>query len=76
MQGENGMKSCKYLYDCNGEDFAVMTYEDALLYKISCAKDLVSELSDVAFKDRDTKRINDVLKAIEFNKQLLKEIEG
>ena len=45
MQGENGMKSCRYLYDCNGEDFASMSYEDALLYKISCAKDLVVKLS-------------------------------
>lgn len=70
------MKSSRYLYDCNGEDFAGMSYEDALLYKISCAKELVSVLNDVNFKNRDTKRINDVLKAIEFNKELLREMEG
>ena len=75
MQGENGMKSCKYLYDCDGEDFAGMSYEDALLYKISCAKDLVAKLSEISYQNRDTKRINDVLKAIEFNKELLREME-
>ena len=70
------MKTSKYLYDCSGEDFVGMSYEDALMYKISCAKELLAELSEVSYQNRDTKRINDVLKAIEFNKELLREIEG
>lgn len=70
------MKTCKYLYDCVGDEFASMSYEDALLYKISCAKELLAQLTDVNYQDRDTKRVNDVLKAIEFNKALLREMEG
>ena len=37
------------------------------------AKELLKELVSVPLENRDEKRINDVLKAISFNEQLLKE---
>ena len=41
--------------------------------KIHSAKELLKELVSVPLENRDEKRINDVLKAISFNEQLLKE---
>lgn len=54
---------------------ANMPYREALLDKISSAKDLLARLVSKPFQEQDTARITDVSKAIEFNNSLLKELE-
>lgn len=52
-----------------------MKYKDALEYKIKCAKQLINTLYNEPLGSREDKRIDDIFEAIEFNEQLLKEIE-
>lgn len=64
------------MYNCSGEDFKDLTYEEALLFKIEQAKKLKRELTDVHFSKRDSERLNAVIKAEKFNKDLYLEMEG
>ena len=65
------MKKSEYLYGR-----PIQAFPDAKSHyqsKIHSAKELLKELVSVPLENRDEKRINDVLKAISFNEQLLKE---
>lgn len=68
-------KTAQYLYNCSGEDFKDLTYEEALLFKIEQAKKLKKELSNVHYTLRDTERLNAVIKAEKFNRDLYLEME-
>lgn len=69
-------KTTQYLYGISAEEFRDMSYVDALEHKIISGKELLNTLVDVNFNDRDNKRMQDVLSAIKFNKELLLEVEG
>ncbi len=69
-------KTTQYLYGISAEEFRDMSYVDALEHKILSGKELLNTLVAVNFNDRDNKRIQDVLSAIKFNKELLLEVEG
>ena len=69
-------KTTQYLYGISAEEFKDMSYVDALEHKILSGKELLNTLVAVNFNDRDNKRIQDVLSAIKFNKELLLEVEG
>jgi len=51
-----------------------MKYIDALHYKINKAKELLNLLVDVSYLERDNARLNDVLKAIQYNEELIEEV--
>ena len=68
----------EYYYEYTKEQVAqlsTMPYRDALLHKIESAKALLRKLLHKPFQAQDSTRINDVLKAIKFNHELLKELE-
>lgn len=69
-------KTTQYLYGISAEEFRDMSYVDALEHKIISGKELLNTLVDVTFNDRDNRRVQDVLSAIKFNKELLLEVEG
>ena len=56
------------------ELLANMPYREALLDKISSAKDLLARLLSKPFQEQDTARINDVANAIKFNQELWDEL--
>lgn len=65
------MKKSEYLYGR-----PIQAFPDAKNHyqsKIHSAKELLKELVSIPLENRDEKRVNDVLKAISFNEQLLKE---
>lgn len=64
------MKSTEYLYGVSLKELPSM--EEAYTTRIDKAKELLNALLDVPLKERDITRINDVLKAIEHNRKLLK----
>lgn len=64
------MKSTEYLYGVSLKELPSM--EEAYKTRIDKAKELLNALLDVPLQQRDITRINDVLKAIEHNKKLLK----
>lgn len=64
------MKSTEYLYGVSLKELPSM--EEAYKTRIDKAKELLNALLDVPLKERDITRINDVLKAIEHNRKLLK----
>ena len=66
-------KNSKYLYDIDFSSYENYPYRDVLTMKIQKAKALLEKLVRVD-NMQDTDRINDVNKAIEFNRNLLKEI--
>jgi len=68
------MKTTKYLYGCDAKDFMHLPYAEALRYKIDKAKELLDSLLEINFMERDTHRVNDILKAIKFNEKLLEEL--
>lgn len=53
---------------------ANMPYQEALKDRITSAKALIKTLIEVPLLTRDTTRINDIVKAIKFNEELLKEL--
>lgn len=69
------MKTSEYYYGVKGHTFKDMSYIDALGYKIECARELINVLQEKPIYDRDIKRINDILKSIRFNKELIYETE-
>jgi hypothetical protein len=68
------MKDCYYLYGSDLKELKEMKYIDALKRKIELAENLIENLLKVDYMERDTQRINDSLKAIDFNKNLIKEV--
>jgi len=69
------MKTTLYLYGIEPSEFADMHYNEALKYKVKCAKQLISSLYNEPFGHREDKRIDDIFEAIEFNERLLKELK-
>lgn len=67
------MLNSKYLYDTNINEYAELQYNRVLVIKIHLAKSLMKRLV-ITDNMRDTQRMVEVYKAIEFNKALLKEI--
>ena len=67
------MLDSKYLYDTNLNEQAELPYNRVLVIKIHLAKSLMKRLV-ITDNMRDTQRMAEVHKAIEFNKALLKEI--
>lgn len=64
------IKSSEYLYDINLKDYIQLPYDIVLLHKIKAGKELMKKL--VIDDDmEDSKRINDVGKAMDFNRDLL-----
>ena len=68
-------KDSNYYYGVHASVFKNLTYEKALHYKIALAIKLRGELVAIPFTDRDDVRLNDVMKAIKFNEQLLDELK-
>lgn len=71
------MLKSEYLYNMSDEDIILLSnfkYVQALNFKIIKAKALLATLLEPSFIDRDTSRINKVVKAIKFNQSLLEEI--
>lgn len=78
MPPNSKLPSHIYYYDYSKEDFlnlANISYKEALLAKVNAGKGLLRRLLHKPFQSQDTSRINDVIKAINFNKELLKELE-
>lgn len=69
------MKTSEYYYGVKGHTFKDLSYVDALVYKIECSKELIHKLQAEMMYNRDNKRINDIVKAIKFNKELIEETE-
>lgn len=69
------MKSTVYLYNLKPEDLMSLNYEDAIRLKITKANEVLKELLEVNYQDRDDAKIRDVFNAIKFNKSLLMELE-
>jgi hypothetical protein len=67
------MKDCYYLYGSDLKELKDMKYIDALERKIELAEELIKNLLEVDYMNRDMQRVNDALKAIDFNKNLIKE---
>ena len=74
MNIEKKIKNSKYLYDVDAKVFKNKSYVGALKDKIVYATILRNKL---VHKDnmKDMDRINAVINAINFNKELLKEVE-
>lgn len=68
------MKSTEYLYGVPAREFSQLSYLDALYYRIKSAQALVDELLIPHYTERDQVRLTDVLKAIKFNEDLLREM--
>ena len=67
------MQSAKYLYNRDMNEFAEYPYQDVLLIKIDLATELMKKL---VLHDNmiDNQRMSEVNKAINFNRELLKEL--
>ena len=63
------MKSTEYLYGVSIKELPSM--DEAYKTRIDKAKELLNALLDVPLEERDTTRINDVVKAIEHNRKLM-----
>ena len=71
------MKNTEYLYGRKSlKGLANMPYKEALEVKINLAESLINSLLKVHYMERDSERINDCKKAIKFNEELIKEMEG
>lgn len=68
------MKSTEYLYGVPAQKFSQLSYTEALHYRIKSAQTLVAELLAPPYNERDQVRLTDVLKAIKFNEDLLREM--
>ena len=71
------MTQYEYLYNTTKEEmqeFNKLLYTEALNLKVQKAKQLLVTLYEPPYLDRDTARINSVVKAIKFNTKLLDEL--
>lgn len=69
----NLMSRTQYLYGIEAYQLKGKEYVEAIEYKIKKAEELLAELCDVDYMRRDNQRINEVLSAIEDNRQFLRE---
>ena len=67
------MKDSKYLYDLDLSLYKKVDYETVLIKKITAGKKLLKKLV-LDDQMKNSKRINDVVKATEFNEKLLMEL--
>jgi len=67
------MKTYNYLYDIDKPIWTLMQYNVALETKVDLGKTLLRKLNKVSYMEADNARINEVMKAIEFNKALILE---
>lgn len=75
---EEIMPKYVYYYNFNEKDLEhlkSLTYIQALEYKIKAAETLLKNLVYVELENRDLTRINFVMKAIKFNKELIEEVK-
>jgi len=63
-----------YLYDIDCSSFMNMIYKDALIFKYKAGKKLLTKILKNGYMEADITHMNDVIDAIDFNKQLLEEI--
>lgn len=68
--------STEYLYDCKPSEFSQLSYTEALKFKRDMAKQLILELMQVHYIDRDDQRIKAVFSAIKFNQSLIDELKS
>ena len=66
--------STQYLYNIHPTELIGMFYPEALEFKITSANELLAQLYEPHFTERDIVRINAVYRAIKFNEALLKEL--
>lgn len=68
------IKRTEYLFGVKPDKFKNLNYVDVLYLKLSGASNVLEELLQVHYSQRDDERINDVLKAIEHTRQLIIEL--
>lgn len=68
-------KSTMYLYDIDPNELIPMNYLDAIQYKLRSAKQLIADLHELGYLDRDEERVSAVYKAINHNQMLLDELK-
>jgi hypothetical protein len=68
------IKTTPYLYGVEVEDFIDLKYKDALIFKYHAGKKLLGVVLKDGYMNADTTRMNAVIDAMDFNKELLKEI--
>ena len=76
MSTKLSLPPCTYLYGLLPSEvtpLAAMTYVEALQFKIDLGNELAKRLLSKPYQAQDTTRINDVLKAVKFNTELIKE---
>jgi len=69
------LKTTKYLYDMKAKEIENVPYKKALQMKIIKAKNLVNDLLNAHYMDRDDERLLDIVRAIKYNEKLLAEME-
>jgi len=77
MSTKLSLPPCTYLYGLLPSEVAplvAMTYFEALQFKIDRGNELARRLLSKPYQAQDTTRINDVLKAVKFNNELIKEL--
>lgn len=62
-----------YLYGVEKATWLDMKYKDAFILKNKLADKVLSEILEVDYRDRDTVRMGEVIKAIKYNKKRLAE---
>jgi len=67
------MQSAKYLYDTEMKEYAEYPYKDVLFVKIQLSTKLMKKLV-ITDNMIDNQRMSEVSKAINFNRELLKEL--
>ena len=75
MSDKKRLTPTLYLYGCSPTEFASLTYQEALEYKIKKARELLKQLVNVPLMERDLCRITEVVEAERFNKALLDEMK-
>jgi len=69
------IKSTQYTYGIDPKILSTMPYKEALQFKYTKSKELVSKLYEAPMQTRDEERINIALKAQSFNRKLLQELK-
>jgi len=68
------IKKTEHLFGIQPSVFKEMLYEDVLMLKLKGASEMLEELLKPHYLERDNDRINDIIKAINYTKQLLQEL--
>jgi hypothetical protein len=63
------------LYDMDPSILKGLPYEEAINLKISKCDELISEILEVDYMERDSHRLNMLLNAKKFNEMLLEELD-